>query len=86
MVQNNINIPVLGVCVGADPKKRLNNYAPKNWESMVELVTTGLNYGKKAIKTSVYGVRLDSIYEAKCLPFLMPNDLFWVVGIRASES
>lgn len=30
------------------------------------------------------GVRLDPIYEAKCVPFLLPGDLFWCVGIRAT--
>jgi len=27
-------------------------------------------------------MELDPIFEAKCLPFLQPGDLFWVVGIR----
>mgnify|MGYP003312664843 FL=1 len=30
LIENNLNIPVLGVRVGADPTDRLNKYAPKN--------------------------------------------------------
>ena len=28
------------------------------------------------------GLALDPYYEAKCVPYLRPGDLFWVVGRR----
>lgn len=90
-----LRVPVLGVCVGADPIKRLIRYAPysgglasrhdRSWREMVTLVQSPLAYDKPAPVTVFNGVRLDSIYEAKCVPFICPGDLFWVVGLRASE-
>lgn len=76
--------PVLGVMVGADPEKRLDTYAPPGWREMVTLVRSPLEYHTPAPVTDYGGVRLDPIYEAKCLPYLMAGDLFWVVGIRES--
>ncbi|MEE8369736.1 MAG: pyridoxal-phosphate dependent enzyme, partial [Dehalococcoidia bacterium] len=79
--------PILGVVVGASPIKRLDLWAPTSWREHVELVESGSDYHKPAGDCYWHGVRLDSGYEAKCLPFLRPEggDLFWVVGIRASE-
>lgn len=78
-------LPVLGVRVGADPGKRLDKWAPSYWRQQVTLVDAGLDYHKPASVTSYGGVDLDPIYEAKCLKFLQPDDLFWVVGIRSSS-
>lgn len=80
-----LDIPVLGVCVGADPRPRLARWAPEGWETMVELVDAGVPY-HEAVEGELEGVRLDSVYEAKCLPFLRPGDLLWIVGIRQSEA
>lgn len=77
-----IPIPVLGVVVGADPVKRLDRYAPLAWRDMVKLVKSDLDYHTPAPVTTLEGVALDAIYEAKCLPFLEPDDLLWLVGIR----
>lgn len=79
-----IDIPVLGVVVGADPMKRIKKYAPVHWESMARLVPAGVDY-HVAVDASVGGVKLDPHYEAKCARFLEPGDMLWVVGIRASE-
>ena len=79
-------IPVLGITVGADPIKRLEKYCPKNWENMVKIVKSTLPYHKEAEETHLGGLLLDPIYEAKCLPYLEKDDLFWVVGIRATAS
>jgi DNA modification methylase len=76
------SVPVLGVCVGADPAKRLDEYAPKNWREMVKLVEPGMDYHAPAEATVLGDLQLDPHYEAKCLPFLREGDLFWVVGIR----
>ena len=81
----NWDIPVVGVQVGADPTKRLNKYAPTGWRSMLELTHTPLAYSDH-VEGSIGGKTLDPVYEAKCLPFLQPGDLFWVVGIRTIEN
>lgn len=79
-------VPVLGVVVGADPERRLDKYAPWNWRQMVELVPAGMDYHKAAPVTDLDGLGLDHYYEAKCLPFLRPGDLFWVVGNRLPQA
>lgn len=82
----NLNIPVLGVQVGAEPTKRLDKYAPENWRDMVTIVKSDLDYHKHAKVKEIEGISLDPIYEAKCLPFLEEGDLFWIVGIRKTEN
>lgn len=76
---------VVGVVVGADPVARLDKYAPKGWRDWVQLVPAGIDYHKHAPVTVVDGVELDPVYEAKCIPFLEPGDLLWVVGIRETS-
>jgi len=34
------------------------------------------------VEASLGGLALDPYYEAKCVPYLRPGDLFWVVGRR----
>ena len=75
--------PVLGVTVGADPTRRLDQYAPGDWRNRVTLIPAGVPYGR-AVPTAYHGVLLDPHYAAKCVPFLRPGDLLWVVGIRPS--
>lgn len=75
----------LGVRVGANPVKRLDRYAPPFWRVQADLIETGVDYHQPAKTANLGDLRLDSIYEAKCLPFLEPNDLLWVVGIRQTE-
>ena len=77
-------LPVLGVCVGADPTKRLDKYAPPGWRDMVTLEHSPLDYHSAAPETRLEEITLDAIYEAKCLPFLEPGDCLWVVGVRAT--
>jgi DNA modification methylase len=77
-----LEIPVLGVTVGANPEKRLDEYAPEGWREMVELVESGLDYHSQAEDRWIGGLELDPIYEAKALPHLRDGDLLWVVGIR----
>jgi 1-aminocyclopropane-1-carboxylate deaminase/D-cysteine desulfhydrase-like pyridoxal-dependent ACC family enzyme len=78
----NLKIPVLGIMVGADPIKRLDTYAPKNWRDMVTLYESPFAYHEEVKNNKLKDIILDPIYEAKCLPYLQPNDLFWIVGIR----
>lgn len=75
-------LPVLGVCVGADPKPQLNQYGPAGWKDRVELVPSGSPYSRPAPVTDYEGLRLDSHYEAKCIPHLRPGDLLWIIGTR----
>ena len=78
---------VLAVRVGADPSKRLERWAPGLWRPAnveVEWVKSDLDYHHPAPQHSLEGVPLDPHYEAKCLPFLRPNDLLWVVGRRGA--
>ena len=76
---------VLGVQVGACPVKRLSKWAyPLNgcWQSRVTLVKSLDPYSKESTENTLEGLLLDPYYEAKCLPFLEPGDLLWVVGVR----
>ena len=79
---NDIHVPVLGVCVGADPVKRLDKYAPLNWRDNTTLIRSELDYYEYASDVCLKDVRLDPIYEAKCIPYIKEGDLFWIVGIR----
>lgn len=76
-----IDVPVLGVIVGADPSKRLKKYAPEHGVSY-ELVKSTYNYHAYYPNNSIGDLKLDPIYEAKCLDFIEEGDLLWVVGVR----
>jgi hypothetical protein len=81
MAEHHLDIPVLGVMVGADPRRRLDTWAP-GWEARLSLVASALNYEQRAPVTALGDLELDPIYEAKALPFLRFGDLLWVVGCR----
>ena len=79
------DMPVLAVQVGADPIKRLDRYAPANWRERVELVQSEFDYHDEGPVLEMAGVPLDPHYESKCVPYLKPGDLYWLVGIRQSS-
>ena len=81
MIDRGLTTPVLGVVVGADPAKRLAEYAPPGWEAMVSLVPSGVDYSDH-VHATLGPIDLDPVYEAKCRPFLEAGDLFWIVGHR----
>lgn len=83
LARASIDVPVLGVVVGADPIKRLDRYAPPHWRDLAKLVPAGVDY-HEAVAVDVGGVLLDPHYEAKCVLFLEPGDMLWLVGIRAT--
>lgn len=85
MAKSGCALPVLGVLVGADPFDRLDRYAP-GWRNRCELVRSALAYDEPALKRKLGDIPLDSIYEAKCLPMLRPHDLFWLIGLRATQA
>jgi hypothetical protein len=75
----------LGVVTGADPTKRLGKWAP-GWRRRCELVQAQQGYHDHAAETRLGELELDPVYEAKCLPFLRPGDLLWVVGRRETAA
>ena len=77
-----IDLPVLGVMSGANSVERLDRHAPPDWRSRVTLVPSGVDYHRR-VDAVLGGVRLDPVYEAKCVKFLIPGDVLWCVGIRA---
>ena len=77
-----LDVPVLGVVVGADPEDRLDRYAPDGWRDRVDLVRSEVDYHDAAGETRLGEIELDPHYEAKCLPYLEDGDLLWIVGVR----
>jgi len=86
LVDCGLGIPVLGVTVGADPSKRLDQYAPSSWRDMAQLVDCGIDYHKSAAVCEFQGIKLDPIYEAKVIPYLEMGDLLWIIGIRRTAA
>jgi 1-aminocyclopropane-1-carboxylate deaminase/D-cysteine desulfhydrase-like pyridoxal-dependent ACC family enzyme len=82
LVEYKIDIPVIGIVVGADPTKRLDHYAPVFWRKRCILIWSTDNYHLSRNNIYLDNILLDPIYEAKCVPTLQPEDLFWIVGIR----
>lgn len=84
LVDSGCAAQVLGVVVGADPTRRLEKWGPPRilWPRGSALVRSALDYHEEAPVTDCEGVELDPVYEAKCLPFLRPGDLLWIVGVR----
>jgi len=79
---HNQSMPVLGVQVGADPARRLRQFAPPMWQQNTTLVMPGMSYASHAEETMIGDIETDPVYEAKCLPFIEVGDLLWIVGIR----
>jgi 1-aminocyclopropane-1-carboxylate deaminase/D-cysteine desulfhydrase-like pyridoxal-dependent ACC family enzyme len=71
--------PVLGVSIGADPRPRLNRWAHPWWSDWCVLEENRTQYGR-GTPMHLGGVALHPEYEAKCVPYLEPGDLLWVVG------
>lgn len=79
-----VKIDVLGIQVGADPKKRLNKYAPNDWPNNVKILKSKYDYHKPCKTTEFKGIKFDEIYESKVIEYLEEGDLFWVIGNRNS--
>ena len=76
-----IDVPIVGVQVGGQYEKRLKTYAPAN---SIDLITkkSSYDYHKYYENNQIGELKLDPIYEAKCLDFIQEGDLLWVVGVR----
>ena len=90
-------VRVTGVQVGATPWKRIEKYAPSEWEYYAEVVKSPMKY-EEFVEDSHLGkegmgeplIEIDPIYEAKCKPWIeeaLNEDeegsvLFWIVGLR----
>ena len=81
MTKYGVNKPVLGVRVGKDPSKIINEYAFGLEFVDYEIVTSGVDY-HTAVEEYVGDYQLDPIYEGKCREFLQSGDMLWVVGRR----
>jgi hypothetical protein len=84
LVENEIDIPVVAICVSRAPTKRLDEWAPPNWREMVTLIEHPIDYHIPASGNVFDGVILDPYYEAKCIDYLEDDDLLWVSAIRPS--
>jgi hypothetical protein len=84
LVERELDIPVVAVCVGNVPEDRLDRWAPPGWRDMVTLIDDPSKYEDPADYTVYDDVILDAYYEAKCVPYLKPGDLLWVSAIRPS--
>jgi len=80
----NINIPVIGISVGADPINTLDKFAPENWRDMAVIIKSDVDYHVEVKNNIFHGIILDPIYEAKCIDYVRPGDLFWIIGLRKS--
>lgn len=78
------DVKVVAVCVGHVPDERLDTWAPEGWRDMVEIIDLDTPYDQPARDCYFEGVQLDPYYEAKCLPYLLEGDLFWLSAIRPS--
>lgn len=81
MSKYGIEKPLLGVRVGKDPTKIINEYAFGLDLMDYEIVESSVDY-HDPVEAYVGGYNLDPIYEAKCFEFLERGDLLWVVGHR----
>jgi 1-aminocyclopropane-1-carboxylate deaminase/D-cysteine desulfhydrase-like pyridoxal-dependent ACC family enzyme len=77
-----VNIPVVGVLVGHDCRKFVCSHCEYDGLSFVK---SSLSYDSNSFFSGVNGVDVDSRYEGKLVPFLLPGDLFWDIGFVSSN-
>lgn len=83
MIDAKLSLPVLGVCVGADPLARLDRWAPWGWRRRVQLERSPVHF-EKPQPAALEGVALDPHYESRLLPYLRAGDAVWLVACRAT--
>jgi hypothetical protein len=54
---------------------------------VMTLVPSGFDYHTEVecVLGAAAAIPLDPVYEAKCVGFLKPGDLFWIVGRRTRD-
>lgn len=72
-------IPVMGIQIGLDPTKNIQKFLGET-NIPYTIIKTDLTYNKQAKEYMLGNIKLNKTYEAKCLPYLQPNDLFWIIG------
>lgn len=75
------DIPLLGIQVGKNPSKILDQYAEGLDLMDFNLIQSDISY-HTPVKACVGEVELDPIYEAKCREYLKKGDCLWIVGKR----
>jgi 1-aminocyclopropane-1-carboxylate deaminase/D-cysteine desulfhydrase-like pyridoxal-dependent ACC family enzyme len=83
LIDNGLQIPILGVVVGASPQKRVARFIRSGLFSgpSLSFVESNVAY-HDAVQVTWHSIKLDPIYEAKAVPYLAVGDLFWIVGCR----
>lgn len=75
-------VPILAVSVGSKTyESRMDKFAPENWRLFVDIVDSEVPFDTMVYEY-VGEVELDPQYEAKCVEFLKPGDLLWLVAHR----
>jgi 1-aminocyclopropane-1-carboxylate deaminase/D-cysteine desulfhydrase-like pyridoxal-dependent ACC family enzyme len=73
------DIPVLGIQIGLDPTKNIQKFLGTTTIEY-SIIKSELPYAKKPTNCNISNITVNPTYEAKCLPYLQDNDLFWVIG------
>lgn len=75
---------VVGVVVGKEPYDVFKKYVQNDLFNPTKIKFGfehyPFDYHTKPNKTTIDGIELDEVYEAKCIPFMRENDLLWIVG------
>lgn len=76
-----IDKPILGIRVGKDPSKIIEQYAEGVDFLDYKIIQSPFAY-HDALERYIGDYQLDPIYEAKCYDYLEKGDCLWVVGRR----
>lgn len=82
----NWDVPILGVRIGMDPRLAITKWGPWGGSRQVHIATSRYSYttelNEKLLPATGPPIELDPNYESKCVEYLQPGDLFWIVGKR----
>jgi 1-aminocyclopropane-1-carboxylate deaminase/D-cysteine desulfhydrase-like pyridoxal-dependent ACC family enzyme len=80
----NKKFEIIGIQVGGSTEKRINKWCDWGWRNGVTLLNSKIEYSQKVKENDFYGIKLDEVYEAKCINWILANmeknDLFWISG------
>lgn len=74
--KQNYNIPIIGIMCGMDASKNIEKYCKYD---NIELIKSKDSYHKKS-DNIFHNIELNPTYEAKCIPYIQENDLFYIVA------